>query len=206
MPLFKIFLAGLLTAGLMAVSVLAQTPLVEAQPAPNIQAALEKAKLANAAGDNNSALEAIFQAMEAVWNQAPLAIRNAAFVTDQPENFGFYNPKPGDDFSSSEPIIFYCEPIGYTLKKEAGGTYGYSILGAFSILNADTGETLGGQDNLGPYELQGFRTFSTETMLAMTIGIQGLPAGSYTLKVTLTDNFQQSKTAAVTKNFRLVDR
>jgi hypothetical protein len=166
-------------------------------------AALDKAKAAHAVGDNLTALEAIWAAQEAIWNLSPLGIRNAAFVSEQPENFGTYKPKVGENFSPSEPLIFYCEPFGYTQKTDEYGAYHYSIIGAFSILDA-SGKVLGGQDNLGPYEQGGYHTFSTECMMAMTIGIQGLIPGNYTLRLTLTDNLDQTKSVQIDKPFNLV--
>ncbi|MDR1085349.1 MAG: hypothetical protein LBP22_10980 [Deltaproteobacteria bacterium] len=208
MPFFKYLPALFLAAFLLqAVTAGSQSGPYSSDQASNIteaMAALDKAKAAFSVGDTKTALEAVWAAQEAIWIQAPLGMRNAAFVTEQPENFGTYTPKTGQDFKEFEPLIFYCEPVGYTQRKEADGTYSYSILGAFSIIDTDKNQTLGGQENLGPYEMHGYRTFSTETMLAMTIGIQGLPVGSYTLRVTLTDNLNQSKTAVVDKPFRLV--
>ncbi|UQZ90393.1 hypothetical protein C4J81_14730 [Deltaproteobacteria bacterium Smac51] len=164
---------------------------------------LSQAVNAYAAGDHIGALDALWAAQENLWRKAPLGVRNVAFVTSQPENFGTYQPKTGEDFKSPEPLILYCEPIGFTQLKE-GDTYRYSIIGAFDILDS-TGRVLGGQKNLGPYEQSGYRTFSTETMLVMTIGIQGLPAGAYTMRVTLTDNLDQSKSVQLDKPFNIVD-
>lgn len=154
-------------------------------------------------GDYIGALDALWAAQEMMWRRAPLGVRNVAFVTEQPENFGSYKPKVGQDFKSPEPLILYCEPIGFTQAKE-NDTYTYSIIGAFDILDAN-GKVLGGQKNLGPYEQSGYRTFSTETMLVMTIGIQGLPAGSYVMRVTLTDNLDRSKSVQLDKPFNIVE-
>ncbi|MDR0548252.1 MAG: hypothetical protein LBI10_02400 [Deltaproteobacteria bacterium] len=188
---------GLAALVLTAVNSLAQPVSSEAI------AALDKAKAAHSIGDNKTALEAIWVAQAAIWNAAPLGVKNVAFVTEQPENFGSYKPKNGIDFQSHEPIIFYSEPFGFTQRQESDGTYSYSINGAFAILDSQN-KLLGRQDNLGPYEMRGYRTFSVENMLAMTIGVQGLPAGSYVLRVTLTDNLNPSKTTSVDQPFRLV--
>jgi hypothetical protein len=164
---------------------------------------LSQAGSAYQSGDHLGALDALWAALEEIWLQAPLGVRNVAFVTDQPENFGTYQPKDGEDFKAPEPLILYCEPIGFTQVK-TDGTYKYSIIGAFDILDS-TGRVPGGQKNLGPYEQTGYRTFSTETMLVMTIGIQGLPAGSYVMRVTLTDNLDQAKSVQLDKPFNIVE-
>ncbi|MGL4208503.1 MAG: hypothetical protein ACRCTY_03865, partial [Candidatus Adiutrix sp.] len=136
---------------------------------------LAEALAAHLKGDSIGALDSLWLVIEQLWQQAPLGVRNVAFVTEQPENFGSYKPKDGETFIGPEPLILYCEPVGFTQLKE-GDSYRYSIVGAFDILDAE-GKWLAGRKNLGPYEQRGYRTFSTETMLVMTIGIHGLPTG-----------------------------
>ena len=184
-----------------------QTVPQPAAPSPDEQSyisqELAKSDAAYRRGDYIEALDALWAAEEMMWRRAPLGVRNVAFVPEQPENFGTYTPKTGEDFRSPEPLIFYCEPIGFTQVKE-GDTYKYSIIGAFDILDS-TGKVLGGQRNLGPYELSGYRTFSTETMMVMTIGTHGLPAGSYAMRVTLTDNLDRTKSVQLDKPFNIVE-
>ncbi len=170
---------------------------------PAITQELVKADTAYRQGDYIGALDALWAAQEMMWRMAPLGVRNVAFVTEQPENFGTYLPKIGENFKSSEPLILYCEPIGFTQLKE-GDTYRYSMIGAFDILNIN-GQVLGGQRNLGPYEQSNYRTFNTETMLVMTIGIHGLPVGSYTMRITLTDNLDRTKSVQLDKPFNVVE-
>lgn len=196
----KFFLPGLAAAALAA---LAAAP-AWAQGAPaEVSRHLNQADAAQQSGDYIGALDALWAAQEEIWRKAPLGVRNVAFVTEQPENFGTYQPKDGQNFKAPEPLILYCEPIGFTQLKE-GETYKYSILGAFDILDAE-GRLLGGQKNLGPYEQSGYRTFSTETMLVMTIGIQGLPAGTYIMRVVLTDNLDRTKSVQLDKTFNIVE-
>ncbi|MDR1920750.1 MAG: hypothetical protein LBS31_03285 [Candidatus Adiutrix sp.] len=164
---------------------------------------LANALAAHLKGDSIGALDSLWAAQEELWRKAPLGVRNVAFVTEQPENFGSYQPKQGETFKSPEPLILYCEPVGFTQLKE-GDSYRYSIIGAFDILDAD-GKAFAWKKNLGPYEQSGYRTFSTETMLVMTIGTRGLPAGSYTMRVTLTDNLDASKAVQIDKPFNIAE-
>ena len=163
---------------------------------------IEAAKLYNS-GDYTVTLDKLSAATEAIWSQAPLSVRNVNFITAQPTNFATYQPRYGESFKSPEPLILYCEPIGFTQNKK-GDTYNYSLMGSFNILD-DTGKVLGGQQNLGPYAQSNYRTFSTETMLSITIGIQGLPVGSYTLEVTLTDDLNSAKSVKIKKPFNIVE-
>ncbi len=175
----------------------------QAQTDDPIARELAAATRAYEEGDHVAALDALWAAKEELWRKAPLAVRNVAFVSGQPENFGAYQPRAGEDFKSPEPLILYCEPIGFT-QLEENGAYRYSIIGAFDIIDG-TGRVLGGQKNLGPYEQSGYRTFSTETMLVMTIGIQGLAPGAYALRVTLTDNLDQTKSVRLDKPFNIIE-
>jgi len=164
---------------------------------------LSKAGSAYQSGDYLGALDAIWAAEEEIWRRAPLGVRNVAFAIDQPDSFGIYQPKDGEDFKAPEPLILYCEPIGFTQAK-TGGTYKYSLIGAFDILDAG-GKVIGGRKNLGPYEQSGYRTFSTENMLSMTIGTHGLSAGSYIMRLTLTDNLDRTKSVQMDKPFNIVE-
>jgi hypothetical protein len=195
------FLALPFLAGLAVLASLAGPAPLAAQD--SVSQNLSQAASAYLSNDYIGALDALWTAQEEIWRRAPLGVRNVAFVAEQPENFGTYQPKNGEDFKAPEPLILYCEPIGFTQTK-TGETYRYSIIGAFDILDS-TGRVLGGQKNLGPYEQSGYRTFSTETMLVMTIGIQGLPIGSYVMRVTLTDNLDQTKSVQLDKPFNIVE-
>lgn len=196
--IFRIAALGLVLS--LSVPAAAQAQISDAG---RVSLELAKADSAYKNGDYIGALDSLWLAQEQMWNKAPLGVRNVAFVTEPPENFGTYMPKMGENFKTPEPLILYCEPIGFTQQKE-GETYRYSIMGAFDILDSD-GKVLGGQKGLGPYEQSGYRTFSTETMLVMTIGIQSLPVGSYVMRVTLTDNIDQTKSVQLDKPFNIVE-
>ncbi|MDR1309352.1 MAG: hypothetical protein LBL95_05580 [Deltaproteobacteria bacterium] len=187
--------------------VLAALPLsgvpARAQEVTQAMVALERAKNGHAVGDNLNALNSIREAEEALWNMAPLGVRNVAFVTEKPQKFGFYTPKAGEDFSDDEPLILYCEPIGYTQPRGADGTYSISLLSSVTILDSN-GAVIGELPNMPPMSMAGHRTFVTEFMVMATIGIRGLSPGTYTLRLTLTDNLDPTKSADVEKVFNLL--
>ncbi|MDR2353348.1 MAG: hypothetical protein LBF22_09365 [Deltaproteobacteria bacterium] len=167
--------------------------------------ALDKAEAAHQVGDNITALEAIWIAQEAIWHLSPLGIRNVAFVTEEPEYFGVYKPKIGENFTPNELLILYCEPFGFTQRKEPDGTYTNSLLWSFNVLDSN-GQILGGQNNIGPYTHQGYRTFSAEKMLALTINLSQVPPGAYKLQMIITDNLNQSKSVEIQKPFNIVNQ
>jgi hypothetical protein len=165
---------------------------------------LDRATAAHTVGDNVTAMLSIWDAMESVWNlMGEMGIRNAAFILEEPEFFGVYQPKQGQDFQPGELIILYCEPFGYTMRKEPDGTYTNSLRWSFKILDQD-GNSLGGQENIGPYTHGGYRTFTTEKMLALTINLSQFPAGSYVLSVTITDDFNTQKSVEIQKPFNIL--
>ena len=164
---------------------------------------LKNAQKAYNEGDSIKALDDLWLATEEIWSTAPLAVRNVAFITALPKNFGAYELKAGEKFKADDPIIIYCEPIGFSQKKGSKG-YEYSLSGAFEILAAD-GKLLGGQKNLGPYTQKNYQTFTTEAMLVMTIKAGGLPIGDYVLRLTLTDNFAPHKIVELDKPFTIVE-
>jgi hypothetical protein len=178
-----------------------------ASPAPGGEGAvqsLDRARNAHAVGDNVTAVLSIWDSLETVWGMMrEMGIRNAAFITDEPEFFGVYNPKQGQDFAPGELIILYCEPFGYTMRKEADGTYTNSLKWSFQILD-QAGTPLGGQNDIGPYTHGGYRTFTTEKMLSLTINLSQFPAGSYTLSVTITDDFNPEKSVEIQKPFNIL--
>ncbi|MDR2340269.1 MAG: hypothetical protein LBF40_09105 [Deltaproteobacteria bacterium] len=174
----------------------------QSQP-PDTMAAMQKAQEAHIRGDNLTSLEALFQATQGVWTFSPLGIRNAAFVLEEPEYFSTYKPKVGENFTSSELLIFYCEPIGFTQRLGPDGTYTNSLSWSFEILDA-AGKTIGGGNNIGPFEHSGYRTFITEKMLTMTINMSQFPPGSYILQITMIDNLDPTKSVTVQKPFNLV--
>ncbi|MDR1051825.1 MAG: hypothetical protein LBP95_12300 [Deltaproteobacteria bacterium] len=192
----------LLPAALVLACLLAPARLsAQEQPAPpDVLSALTLAQNAYSSGDNITALNAISDAQQALWNASPLGVRNVAFVTEQATDFGMYNPKIGEEFPGDEPMILYCEPFGYTQVRGEDGTYSFSLIASVNIVNAQ-GQVVGGKQNLGPFNMSGLRSFYTQFIVCFTLGIRGLEPGSYTVRVTLTDNFDTTKSVDVEKSF-----
>ena len=137
------------------------------------------------------------KSMEEMWNEVPLTVLNVTFVTEQPQAYGMYTPRPSDVYEAVEPIILYCEPIGYTIKR-SGGENIFSLAADFSVVDAG-GEVLGGQENFGKWEMKS-RAFNTEFMMHFTFNFKGLPSGKYRVLVTLRD-LNSTKSAVIKKPF-----
>jgi hypothetical protein len=166
---------------------------------PEVTTNLERAINAHAMGDNIAALESLWAAQETIWNNAPLAVRNVAFVADAPETFGLYTPKVGEDFSDEDVIaLLYFEVFGFTQNKGPDGGYGYSLTVSATILDTK-GNIVGVERNPTVYEKSGFRTFNAQCMLVSSLNLRGLPPGSYVMKVTIQDNNDPTKVVEVEK-------
>ncbi|MDR1676817.1 MAG: hypothetical protein LBS44_00310 [Deltaproteobacteria bacterium] len=170
-----------------------------AQQVTPTMTALARAQNAHGLGDNMTALNSIIEAEQSLWNEAPLGLRNVAFVAEIPEKFGFYTPKVGEDFNEDVPLILYCEPIGYTQPKASDGTYNISIQPFFQIFDSQGNMLV--KHSINPTSVSGHRTFLTEFMMVATINVRGLSPSTYTLKMTLTDNNNPTKTVEVEKVF-----
>jgi hypothetical protein len=203
----KILFPALFTCAVLSFCFLSarETPAQNTPYKPAISDALsslDKAISAHRVGDNITALESIWAAQESIWSFSPLGVRNAAFVTEEPLDYGKYSPKEGDDFSPGELILLYCEPFGYTQRKNPDGTYSFSYSWSFKIFDSKE-NLLGGQDGLGPLLYEGYRSFKTENMMNATIK-SNLPPGSYILQVTITDGFNPSHAVDIRKPFNIV--
>lgn len=159
---------------------------------------LQQAQTAYTNGGYLEALDAIRAAEEAIWNEAPLGVRHVAFTADQAEGSS-YTPKQGETFNGAEPIFLFFEPVGYTQRKGPNG-YESSMSVSFDVVDAQ-GTVLGGQKNLGPYEIKAGRNFTTDYVINMTINLKGLAPGEYVLRVTITDNLAPGKTVQFDKPF-----
>jgi hypothetical protein len=164
---------------------------------------LQKAQNAHAIGDNILALKSLWEAEAEIWKVSAMGVRNAVFVTDKPQGFGFYTPKIGEDFAIDEMILFYCEPFGYTRVPNSDGTFKDAIIANIGVLN-DQGQLMGPESSVGPTGNDGYRSLDVGQMFFATVQMRGLEPGSYILRVTLTDSFDPSKSVQLEKPFNLL--
>jgi hypothetical protein len=165
--------------------------------------ALQRAQNAHSVGDNITALTSIWEAEAEIWKMSAMGVRNAVFVTEKPLGYGFYTPKVGEDFAIDEMILFYCEPFGFTRVSNSDGTYTDAVMASIGVLN-DQGQLLGPENSVGPTGNEGYRSLDVGLMFFSTVQIRGLEPGSYVLRVTLTDNFDPSKSVQLEKPFNLL--
>ena len=159
--------------------------------------ALARANSSYMDGDYHQTMQDLREAMQAVWNLAPLEVNNVHFVSEQPEAFGMYTPRETSTFDGVEPLMLYCEPAGYTVVKD-GDNYKFSLKADFTLEDQE-GKVLGGQKDFGNWGSKS-RSFNMEFMMFFTFNIDGLPVGNYRLNVTLNDTNSEKHTT-FTKEF-----
>ena len=130
--------------------------------------------------------------LEYVWGETPLTATNITFVMEQPEGYGMYTPRTDTVFNAIDPILIYCEPVGYTVVKN-GDLYEFNLSADFTVAD-EKGNILGGQENFGSWGIKS-RAFNTEFMMFFTFNLKGLPGGKYKLQVTLKDTNSDKTTS-----------
>jgi hypothetical protein len=134
------------------------------------------------------------------WQKAPLTVRNAVFVTEEPKAFGIYDPRPSARFQSGEKLILYLEPVGYGWKDVGNGQFEFGFR-VDLLLKTAAGETVGSQDNFGTFALKS-RHRNREFMAHLTLTLTDAPPGDYILSYKLHD-LETDKTATVDEPFTL---
>ncbi len=139
-------------------------------------------------------IDALDRAVTEAWEKMPLTQRRALFVSAPASLYGGYAERPTNVFAPGEKLLTYIEPVGYTWKPGADGTYQFGLTLDFAIKSAD-GKILGGQDAFQSFDFTS-RFKNRELFLSVTMSISGAEPGNYILVYTLRD-----KGSAKTSNF-----
>ena len=125
------------TAGLSALLVVALSSAAGAGP---IVDAATRAEALAAQGNTADALEALEEAVDAIWKAGPLAFRKVAVVSSS-SGEGVYEERTDLTFRPDETMMIYVEPVGFGYRSPgASSTIGFSA--DLTIENA-TGQVLG---------------------------------------------------------------
>jgi hypothetical protein len=124
-------------------------------------------------------------AYAAAWEQAPLKVRQAIFVTERPDGYGMYSQRPDNVFKQGEKLVTYAEPVGYGFKDIGNGNVEFGFQVGF-VIKKPTGEILGGNENFARLTKTS-HVRNREFMLTLTLDISDAPAGDYVLVYKLQD-------------------
>lgn len=170
-------------------------------PAGPLERSLLSVKDSAGKKDYANAWLALRSSLEAFWEETPLLVNNPRLVTSENNTFGIYMPKEGDEFASGEVIRLYCEPVGYTVRKNAQGQYEFAFKADFS-LEDESGKVLGGQKEFANLNFKSWN-FNTEVALTFTFTFSGLEKGKYKI-VTLVKDANSDKSASVEKAISII--
>jgi hypothetical protein len=166
-------LAALLLPALPALA----GPLVDA-------AAVAEERLA--AGDLPGALEAGRAIQDQLWQVSPgLTFGQALLVAQNATGFGVFNPRETNVFKPGEPILIYCEPLGFGYGAPGAGLYSVNFTVDLQVLDA-SGNVLADAPGATEFNMTS-RHQNREVQANITYRLDGLPVGRYTLVTTLRD-------------------
>jgi len=143
-----------------------------------------EAEAALKAGKGSEALGLMREALFSVWNDVPMAIPTATYVTAPADGYGIYTARDGNAFAAGEPLLIYLEPIGFDWKQQDG--LFTSLLTVDFDLTSPDGNVLAGQKGFGRFDFKS-HVPNTEYMANLTLNVSGAPAGDYVLVLTVND-------------------
>ena len=171
--------AGLLAAGIAAAI------LVPAQGSEeSVAELLDRAKREDANHKPLAALQAVKGAYDRLWADGPLFLTQALFTKESAIGYGHYDPRPDSNFSQADSFFVYVEPAGYGFQYD-GVLYRFGFVVDVAVLDA-AGKERGGAKDFTNFDYVK-RTANKEIELNFIINPMSLPAGDYTLKLTIHD-------------------
>jgi hypothetical protein len=145
-------------------------------------------------------LQALRQAIAALWPRLPLGVGQWRFLQDVPTPEGSYQVREDKPFAAGEPVILYLEPIGFTVREE-DGLYNYHLVIDFNMVDA-WGHVVGGRRQFSA--LQGpALTFPDHLYVVISYSLLGLTPGEYRIETTLRDMLKQQRAYTLTTPLRL---
>jgi len=125
------------------------------------------------------------EAVRQAWLEAPLTVRRALFVSEEPAGFGVYTPRSSSRFKVGEKMIVYAEPVGFIWKSLDDGQYEFGIK-VDLIIKTAAGKVLAEKDDFGDLILKS-RAKNTEFLIHLDVNLNGAPTGGYVLAFRLHD-------------------
>jgi hypothetical protein len=146
-----------------------------------------RAEALQAEGDDMGALEALDDAIAAVWAESPLMFRKVALV-DSVGGLGTYDERGNRTFRPDEKLKVYVEPVGYGF----GGSGETAKIGFTTDLTIEnmTGQVLTEEKNLFSISVDsapGRREFG----MTLSFGVPYLRPGEYIARFTVRDQNSQ---------------
>lgn len=136
-----------------------------------------------------AAYESADRAAVGIWNQMPLTLRNAGFVTEEAGGYGLNTPRDGAVFAPGEPLLVYAEPLGYGWRQNDDSTFTFG-LSVDLVLRDPSGTVLGSQDDFQRAEITSNRQ-NREFFVTLTLNLTNAPVGDYILEYIVHDQITE---------------
>ena len=175
---------GQVLSRLGAAALIAFTAMSLPSRAGEIADAGAKAEQAMETGDPVAAVNALDEAMEAIWKASPLVFRKALLV-DSGGGFGIYVEREDATYKPGEAIIAYAEPVGFAYGKNSIGGTEIGLIVDFVLENTG-GEVLFSKDEFATIGLP-VRYHNREFQMTVTVNLTGLGEGDYVAKFHIRD-------------------
>jgi hypothetical protein len=187
----RIFLAALAVASLVATGVGA---------GPMADRGAEADRLLEN-GEPLAALDALNAAVEAVWLEMPLTVRNVHHVKTA-VGYGVYAPRGNNVYRSSEKIFLYAELLGQTLGESELGGKEIGIDVDIVLTNGAGKKVFSGK---GIVKMrQPVRYLNKEFMLKIDLTFNGAPPDKYVAALTVRD-VHSEKSTVIDVPFEIVE-
>lgn len=139
-----------------------------------------------AAGDFPGAMEAGRAVFDQIWEASPgLTFGQALLVAENATGFGVFNPRENNVFKQGEPILIYCEPMGFGYGEPGAGLFSVNFIIDLQVLDG-SGNELANAPGATEYNMTS-RHRNREVQANITYRLDGIPVGRYTLITTLRD-------------------
>ena len=139
-----------------------------------------------AVSDATGALDAARALFAQVWDAAPgLSFTQSSLVAENATGYGVYNPRADNRFKMGEPILIYCEPVGFAYGAPGAGLYSVNFVVDLQVLDA-SGNQLADAPGATEFNMTS-RHQNREVQANITYRLDGLQSGQYTLVTTLRD-------------------
>jgi hypothetical protein len=145
--------------------------------------AATRAEALHAEGKTVEAIEALDEALDTIWREAPLAFRKAVVVNSS-SGQGVYDERTNLTYRPDEKMMIYVEPIGFGYRDTgASSTIGFS---ADLAIENTTGQVLGEAKDLFSLSTPS-RVKTREFGMTLSFGVPYLRPGEYKAIVTVDD-------------------
>ncbi len=135
-------------------------------------------------GDPIAAVNALDEAMEAIWKASPLVFRKALLV-DSGGGFGIYVEREDTTYKPDEPIIAYAEPMGFAYGKNSIGGTEIGLIVDFTLTDTG-GKTILAKDEFATIALP-VRYHNREFQITVTVNHSALRQGDYVARFHVRD-------------------